>query len=136
MEELASKIRLGFDFPGEARFIARAALDELVAVALTYRQPTPCNCRERCMDADDEEGTCKGLPMPKEPPLVEMVLVPRALSTKMMCSCGRSEVELGCDLCASCHREYDERAHEREMQKGYDDEYEQALAAGREQEQR
>ena len=33
-----------------------------------------------------------------------------------MCSCGRAEVELGVDLCAYCHREYDERQAEREWE--------------------
>jgi len=33
---------------------------------------------------------------------------------RQTCSCGRAEVELGCDLCAYCHREHDERQAERE----------------------
>ncbi len=37
----------------------------------------PCNCVQTCGDADDEEGTCKGLRRAPEPPLVEIVLVPR-----------------------------------------------------------
>jgi hypothetical protein len=39
--------------------------------------PKPCNCTAICMDADDEEGTCKGLPMPPREPLVEFIVVPR-----------------------------------------------------------
>lgn len=40
-----------------------------------------CRCQTECMDdggeGADGPGTCKGLPMPPRPPLVEVVLVPR-----------------------------------------------------------
>jgi hypothetical protein len=38
-----------------------------------------CKCRVHCGDDGDSEGpgTCKGLPLAKKPPLVEIVLVPR-----------------------------------------------------------
>lgn len=47
----------------------------------------PCACERRCGDVWEPEGgpgideppwpVCKGLPRPAEPPLVEVVLVPR-----------------------------------------------------------
>lgn len=39
----------------------------------------PCGCASRCGDDGDIDGpgTCKGLPSMPEPPLVELVLVPR-----------------------------------------------------------
>lgn len=39
----------------------------------------PCGCAQLCGGDGDSEGpgTCKGLPRPPEPPLVEIVLVPR-----------------------------------------------------------
>lgn len=38
-----------------------------------------CGCHEKCGDDGDIDGpgTCKGLPGMPEPPLVEIVLVPR-----------------------------------------------------------
>lgn len=32
-----------------------------------------------------------------------------------ICSCGRAGVELGCDLCAQCRREYEESQAAREQ---------------------
>lgn len=39
----------------------------------------PCRCRDKCGDDGDVDGPgmCKGLPRMPEPPLVEIVLVPR-----------------------------------------------------------
>lgn len=39
-----------------------------------------CNCAMRCGDDGDAEGpgVCKGLPRQPEPPLVTIVMVPRA----------------------------------------------------------
>jgi hypothetical protein len=39
-----------------------------------------CGCRETCGDDGgiDGPGTCKGLPRAPEPPLVEVVMVPRS----------------------------------------------------------
>lgn len=31
------------------------------------------------------------------------------MTHRATCSCGRTEVELGCDLCAYCRREHEER---------------------------
>ncbi len=33
-----------------------------------------------------------------------------------MCSCGRDEVELGCDLCRYCRADYEERQYHREQE--------------------
>ena len=44
------------------------------------------------------------------------VTVPDQAQTRQTCSCGRAEVELGCDLCAYCHREYDHLQDEREAE--------------------
>lgn len=46
----------------------------------TSRLPPPCACRETCGDVpeeDDPDGTCKGLPQPPKPPLIEIVLIDR-----------------------------------------------------------
>lgn len=49
-----------------------------------------------------------------------------------MCSCGRAEVELGCDLCPFCRSDYEERAYYGEMEQRYyeeqQNEYEQSQA--------
>lgn len=34
-----------------------------------------------------------------------------------LCSCGRMAPELGCDLCALCRQEYEERQQERERER-------------------
>lgn len=41
-----------------------------------------CGCRETCGDDGDIDGpgTCKGLPRAPEPPLLEIVVVPRGLA--------------------------------------------------------
>lgn len=47
----------------------------------TSRHP-PCGCKSKCGDDNDTEGpgVCKGLPLPKPEPLVEIVLVDRRLT--------------------------------------------------------
>lgn len=43
----------------------------------------PCACRKFCGDVpeeDDPDGVCKDLPRAPEPPLVEIVVLPRAYS--------------------------------------------------------
>lgn len=44
------------------------------------RYHDPCGCSVRCGDDGDTEGpgVCKGLPRMPEPPLMEIVLVPRS----------------------------------------------------------
>lgn len=52
-------------------------MSERNPATVSARATGPCNCRVKCMDADDEDGVCKGLPEPPKPPLVEIVLVRR-----------------------------------------------------------
>lgn len=55
--------------------------------------------------------------------------------TTLMCSCGRCEVELGCDLCRFCRADYEERQFHREQQDAYTEdqqrEYEEWINATR-----
>lgn len=38
---------------------------------------------------------------------------------RTLCSCGREEVELGCELCRICHSEYEERQYYRALEEEY-----------------
>lgn len=39
--------------------------------------------------------------------------------SRQTCSCGRAEVELGCDLCRYCRADYEERQYHREQEAAY-----------------
>jgi hypothetical protein len=41
------------------------------------------------------------------------------VTTLATCSCGRAEVELGCDLCAYCRGDYEERQMHREQEAAF-----------------
>ena len=46
-----------------------------------------------------------------------------------MCSCGRAEVELGCDLCRKCRYDYEERQYWREREQDRDAELQREYEA-------
>lgn len=58
--------------------VIAAYVDALPADTGSERSPR-CGCSETCGDDGDIDGpgTCKGLPRAPEPPLVEVVMVPR-----------------------------------------------------------
>lgn len=41
------------------------------------------------------------------------------MNGRARCSCGRAEVELGCDLCAYCRADYEERQYYDEQEESY-----------------
>jgi hypothetical protein len=62
---------------------------------------TVCGCVRRCGDDGDIDGpgTCKGLPLPPQPPPVEVVLLLRAEAARLEARIAACHEEVACPRC-------------------------------------